>query len=95
MSNDTFIFHGSLTDGPEFNLLQFAGLDLTDEEHDRLWDRTNPRDFLLQALDIDEIVLDDFEGGPGQSDVFYEYRYASEEDFVRDLRKALFRYLGE
>ena len=86
-----FTFTGSLVDGPGIDLLELAGLDLTDEEHDRIWNAISPRDLLVEELSevCEEIELSEFEGGPGQSDTFYEYHCANKTAFVAQLRRVL------
>lgn len=92
-NDNDFVFSGSLVDGPSIDLIELSGLELTDDEQDRVWENTSPRD-LLDEAGCEEIELEEFEGGPGMSDTFYEYRCGPKETFVSELRAVLLRYLG-
>jgi hypothetical protein len=88
-SGDDLVFTGSLIDGPHIDLVGLAGIQLSDDEHDRLWDDTSPRDLLVDILDCEEIELYEIDDMPGRSDRFFEYRCGPREEFIEKLRKEL------
>ncbi len=96
--SDTFQFQGTLMDGPSINLVAFAGLELTAEEREQLWQNTNPRDLLLECECVDEIEDDDGEyddedddagDQPGQSDRYYTYEVPSKEHLAAELKQVI------
>jgi hypothetical protein len=89
---DDFCIKGSLIDGLEIDLVALAGLDLTDDERDRLWEAINERDLLTDELLCAEIDLYETDGAPGISDRYVEYRCGPRKDFVKRLRAALLKY---
>ncbi len=92
---EEFVFSGSLLDGLSVDLIDLAGLDLDDDERDRIWERLTPRDVLIEYCDCAEIDIDEFEGGPGMSDRYFEYRCGNKREFVERLRAALLELARE
>jgi len=92
MSDEDFTFTGSLISGPDVDLVELAGLQLTDEEQERLWDQTTPRRVLVDYLLVEEFEIRAIEGGPGNSDSFYEYRCGDKDAFLKRLREVLLKF---
>jgi hypothetical protein len=88
------IFYGTLIEGPDVDLIDLSGLDLTAEEQERVWSEVSPRTLLVEELDCEEIELDEFEGGPGMSDSRYEYRCGPRHAFIARLAAVLLRRSG-
>ena len=47
------LFEGSYMDGPDVDLVDWAGLTLTDEESDALWNDTNPEALIRECPSAD------------------------------------------
>ena len=92
MAREDFTFTGSLISGPDVDLLELAGLELTDEEQERLWDQTTPRRVLVDHLLVEEFEIRATEGGPGNSDSLYEYRCGDKDAFLNRLRAVLLKF---
>lgn len=81
-------------DGPDdFDLASFAGLELTDDQYDKLWSVTNPNAILYECPCVNVIEKSEFEGLPGQSDVFFEYEATSADLLREELKVAIMRTL--
>lgn len=91
---DELILTGTLLEGPDVDLIELSGLNLSDEEQDRIWDEISPRNLLVDCLNCEEIEVDEFEGGPGMSDSTYEYRCGSRDSFVKRLSEILLQKAG-
>ncbi len=64
---EEMIFSGSLMDGPHLDLVTFSGLELTDEESDRLQEATNMRDLLCECESVQENEMYEVDEIPGMS----------------------------
>jgi len=89
---DEYCIKGSLVDGLELDLVALAGLELTDEQRDRLWEAIDQRSLLTDELDCAEIDLYETDGAPGISDRYVEYRCGPKKDFVKRLRAVLLKF---
>lgn len=90
--SDGFVFKASLVDGPDINLVRTSGLNLSPEQEDALWRKTNWRSLLAQceaAGACAEIVLKELDSSPGMSDILYEYRCNDRAQFVQCLASSL------
>jgi hypothetical protein len=90
-----FKFEGSLMEGPRLDLLELAGLELTDSERDDIWGETNPRDLLLKCPSVYEMEDYTIDEMPGYSDIYYKYEAPSKEVLVLELRKAILKIIGK
>ena len=88
---DKFVFYGTLIDGPGIDLLELAGLDLSDEDHDRLWNDLSPRALLAECECVEEFEEGDDDGFP--SDVWYSYEATSKERLSDELRTVILERL--
>ncbi len=79
-------FSGSLMEGPDLDLVAFAGLELSDEEHDRLVENTTDRDLLCECESVQENEMYEVDEIPGMSDVYYEYCVSYPEGLREELR---------
>jgi len=87
-------FSGSLMDGPDLDLVAFAGLELTDEESDRLVDETNMRDLLCECESVQEVEKYEVDEITGMSDVYYEYCVSFPEGLRGELRTLILERIG-
>jgi len=71
---DEFVFQGTLMEGPKIDLIELSGIQLTEEEEEKLWGEWNERNLLMETGVVAEIELYEVDEIPGQSDVWYEYR---------------------
>jgi len=83
---EEMILSGSLMDGPDLDLVAFAGLELSDEESDRLVDETNMRDLLCECESVQEVEKYEVDEIPGMSDVYYEYRVSDPVGLREEVR---------
>lgn len=81
-----FVFKGTLIEGPDIDLVELAGLNLSDEQEFKLWEQITPRDLLVNDLWCEEIELEEQDDIPGMSDSVYEYRCGEREEFILRLR---------
>ena len=95
MDSEDFVILGTLIEGPEIDLIELSGLELTEEEQQRIWDEITPRRILVEDLLCEEIEIEEFDDAPGLSDSVYEYRCGPREQFIERLRKVLLRYTGK
>lgn len=94
MAEDPECFQGSYCNGPSVDIPTWAGLSLTDEETDALWNRTDAV-FLLRSLESAWLDEEEFEGGgPGQSDTYYVLRSADPDACKSELRSKIMEILG-
>ena len=81
-------------DGPNVNVLAWAGIDLSDEDHDKLFAHCTIEALVELCASADLEVTDEFEGDvPGSSDTFYEVRIDDPDSFKRELRDEIERLL--
>ena len=95
MDSEDFVILGTLIEGPEIDLIELSGLELTEEEQQRIWDEITPRRILVEDLLCEEIEIEEFDDAPGLSDSSYEYLCGPREQFIERLRKVLLRYTGK
>lgn len=86
-------FRATQMEGPGIDLVALAGLTPTDDQHDALID-----------CDWEEVVSEcggtvvekfEFEGGPGQSDTYYDVEIDDPARFVDNLRRFYLAFLRE
>ena len=82
-------FGGTLIEGPDLDLLEFSGLELSEDDEERLWGDTNPRDLLMECPSVEEVELEEIDDQPGLSDSEYEYVVRDEEKFRKELRAVI------
>jgi hypothetical protein len=92
---DELTFTGSLIEGLSVDLISLAGLELTDEQCDRIWGKISPRDVLVEHLHCEEIELDSSDDLPGMSDSTFEYRCGPRAVFIQRLKEVLLGLLEE
>lgn len=90
-----FCITGALCNGLDVNLVQLSGLELTDEEHDFLWNKISERDFLLWHCDLTEIDVFETDGPPGHSDRYFRYECGPKKEFIERLRIEILDIVGE
>jgi len=87
-------FSGSLMDGPDLDPVTFSGLELSDEESDRLVDETNMRDLLCECESVQEVEKYEVDEITGMSDVYYEYCVSYPEGLRDELRTLILERIG-
>ena len=92
--NEPLSFTGTQVDGPDVDLVELSGLELSEDEQARLWYHVNARDLLRENPHCEEILLEDFEGGPGQSDAYFEYECDDRAAFAAALRASILRIIA-
>ena len=85
-------FGASLIDGPSIDIFRLAGLELTDELTDNLWNNVNWQSLLDACQSATVIETSETEGGPGMSDTFYWVAVDNPERFGRELREVILIY---
>lgn len=94
MADSTECFRGSYMDGPSVDIPSWAGLSLTEDEDEALWDRID-HVHLLRSLEAAWLDEDAFESGsPGQSDTYYVLRSDDSEACKAELRAKILELLG-
>jgi hypothetical protein len=94
MVDNDVCFRGSLLDGPDVNIASWAGLSLTDEENEALWDECDPVR-LLRSLEAGWLDEEELEGeGPGQSDIHYVLHANDVEACKTELRVRILQILN-
>jgi hypothetical protein len=88
-----FVFKGTLIEGPEIDLIELSGLNLSDEQTDKLWEQTTPQSLLTDDLGCEEIEVEGQDDIPGMSDSIYQYHCVEREAFILRLRTAILNYL--
>lgn len=86
---EPFVFSGSLVDGPSIDLIKIAGLDLNDQDCDRLWNTISPIELLDECDCVDKLVVGENDEFPGQSDQFYQYEATSLDRLKSELRSVI------
>ena len=92
MSDLVRLFGGSYLDGCEVNLLDWCGLELTDEEEDRLDIETT--DLLEEAGAYVEIDREIDDAPPGMNDTYYSVYCSDEESFKRNLKAKIIELIS-
>jgi hypothetical protein len=77
---------GSYLNGCGVGVVEWCGLELTDQEHDELWNDINETDLLEQAGAFVEVYREVDDALPGMNDTYYTVWYESEADLKRDLK---------
>lgn len=83
------VFSGSYIDGCEVNILEWAGVELTDAQYDKLWSVVNETDLIEEAggfVEIDEVIED---APPGMNDTYYSVYCSDVEEFKECLRTVI------
>ena len=79
-----------MMDGPNVNVLAWAGIDLSDEEHDKIFGQHTIESLVELCASADLEVTEEFEGDvPGSSDTFYVVKIDEPEEFKRELRQLI------
>ena len=94
--NNILEFKGTLIEGPEVNLLELSGLELTWSDYIKIWEKNdsiNERDLLIWHLDCEEFELYEIDESPMHSDVYYEYYCGDFDEFISKLRTWILDYL--
>ena len=94
--NNILEFKGTLIEGPEVNLLELSGLELTWSDYKKIWEKNdsiNERDLLIWHLDCEEFELYEIDESPMHSDVYYEYYCGDFDEFISKLRTWILDYL--
>jgi hypothetical protein len=86
------IITGTLIGGPRTNLVALAGLKLSDDAEQRIWERVSPRRLLVDVLGCEEVEVAERDDGPGLSDSVYEYRCGPRAEFIARLREVLLEH---
>jgi hypothetical protein len=86
-------FEGTLMSGPDIDIIALAGLSLSSEEEDRLWNVTNPRDLLVARTSCEETPLYETDDAPGLSDSYFQYDHADSDVLAAELREAILAIL--
>jgi hypothetical protein len=75
-------------------LVSWAGLELSDREHDALWGTINETELIERTgsgyIDVEKEV----DGGPGLSDVYYAVTALDEAKFRKELRDEILMIVG-
>jgi hypothetical protein len=80
-------FDASMVDGPtRISLEDIAGMEFTVEEHDAVWGATNWHELVDECHAAEVETEEEFEGGPGMSDVFYWVYVKDPVEFARQVR---------
>lgn len=87
-------FTGSLMDGPDFDAIKFSGLELSDDELERLWEEVHPLTLIRECTSVLELDTGEIDEIPGQSDAYFEYRVEDPEAFRKELREAILSVLS-
>ena len=90
-------FKGTLIEGPEVNLLELSGLELTRLDEIKIWeqdDSINERDLLIWHLDCEEFELYEIDDSPMHSDVYVKYYCGDFDEFLNKLRSWIIDYLS-
>ena len=94
--NNILEFKGTLIEGPEVNLLELSGLELTWSDYIKIWEKNdsiNERDLLISHLDCEEFELNVIDDSPMHSDVYVEYCCGDFDEFISKLRTWILNYL--
>jgi len=95
--NNILEFKGTFIEGPEVNLLELSGLELTWSDYIKIWkknDSINERDLLIWHLHCEEFELYEIDDSPMHSDVYYEYHCGDFDEFISKLRAWITGYLS-
>lgn len=85
---------GSYGDGLwPFSLLDWCGLDLTDDEQDRLWAQTTDLRLLQSSAYCDWETVGETDDVPSGSDEFFEFTSGNAEKVKFDVREEVFRLI--
>jgi hypothetical protein len=84
-------FFASLIDGPSLDLFDIAGLEYSDELHDKVWGRHNWKSLLEECGSATIIETGDQDDAPGMSDIFYWITVDDEELFRSELRAVMLK----
>jgi hypothetical protein len=84
------IFSGSISDGLSIDLPEWAGLKLTDDQHDQLWSEYDEQS-LLELCDEAEIVIENAvdDHAPGMNDTYYSVYCNDPKRLRKELRQAI------
>lgn len=89
------VFAGSYIDGPDVDLVDYASIELTDDERGRLWEATSAVRLLEEcmacALVIDDAIDD---AAPGMNDTFYSVWCADETALKRELANLIRQHIS-
>jgi len=86
-------FTGSLMDGPHESIFAIAGIELSEEEHEKLVEVTNQRDLLNECQSVEEIETLETDT-PCYSDRYFRYEIFDIARFRRELGVAIKRALS-
>lgn len=87
LDGERLTFSGRLIEGPNLDLLEIAGLSLSEEDEEYLWGRVSRRDLLL-STSCEETLVNQIDDAPGLADYYYEY--TAHRSTLRDeLRAAI------
>jgi len=86
---------GALCNGLDENSVELSGMELTDEEHEFLWEEISERDLLLWHCDSTEIQEFETDGPPGHSDMYFRYECGPKKEFIERLRSEILSIVGE
>jgi hypothetical protein len=95
-TSQEFTFTGTLIEGPDIDLIEISGLQLSEDDEELLWSENDRRQFLIDNELCEEIELEGEEDEsdiPGMSDSLYEYCCGARDDFVASLRSAILEEL--
>ena len=79
MSKEKVIFEGSLMDGVNEDLPTWCGLQLTDEDDEKIWEETNSIDLLMRCQSIN-YYEEEGPDIPRFSDTYYKFVVDSPEE---------------
>ena len=88
----TEIFRGSYMDGLGTDLVEWVGLTLSDEQHDKLWGYINETDLLELCdnviIDVEEYAEEN-DNIPTQSDTYYTVHSDDVEALKLELKRVI------
>ena len=84
------VFSGSYIDGLSVDLIEWAGVTLTDEQHDHLWGEYNEVS-LLELCDNADIVIEEEidDQWPGMNDTYYAVFSDAPDRLKEELRAVI------
>ena len=87
-------FDATMVDGPtRISLEGIAGMEFTNEQHDAVWGATNWHELVDECYAAEVETEEEFEGGPGMSDVFYWVCVDDPVEFARQVRTKFMDFL--
>ena len=87
MNKYQHVCNGSLMDGLDIDLLDWAGIDYTDDEYEKFWEDVNDRKIMDDCDNSEFEVTGEIDEIPGQSDEFFKVYTWNIEALKNEIRE--------